>query len=393
MLNDQIYLDYASTTPVDPKVADAMLPWLKKRHGNVYAQHKFGADARDAVYAAQQAIARDIGAESPEDIVFTASSTEANNLAILGLRDYLKSEGRTHIVTTAVEHKSALGPVEVLVEEHGFTKTVVPADRGGYVHADEILDAVKTETGLVSVQAINNVTGALQPIKAVSAALHSHNVILHTDAAQAVARMRFSVAPVDLAVISAHKSYGPQGIAALYVSPEIRPHLRKIITGGNPREGLRPGTTPVMLCVGFGKVCELSEDEDRDEETARLEDMRLDFLTTLKESVSDMEVFEPGPPELRVPGIFSLRFPGVDIRDLAKALPEICFGSMAWTPEDGETIPNHVITAITGDETAGAETIRISFGRFTTPADMKRASHKLAEAVIRLQDPRKARTA
>ncbi len=393
MTDEPIYLDYASSTPVDPKVADAMLPWLQKRHGNTHGLHAYGDEAREAVYKAQSDIAREIGAESPECIVFTASSTEANNLAIRGLRDHLKNDGRTHIVTTAVEHRSALGPVDMLVEEHGFTKTVVPADRGGYVHADDILDAVKTDTGLVSVQTVNNITGALQPIKAVSAALHSHDVILHTDAAQAVARLRFSVAPVDLAVVSAHKSYGPQGIAALYVSPEIRPHMRKIITGGNPREGLRPGSTPVMLCVGFGKVCEMSGDEDRDEENARQEDMRLDFLTTMKEAVSEMEVFEPGPPELRVPGIFSLRFPGVDIRDLVAALPDIAFASMAWTPEDGETISNHVITAITGDDTAGAETIRISFGRFTTPAEMKRAAHKLAEAVIRLQNTPEARRA
>ncbi len=370
-MDDSIYLDYAACTPVDPHVVEAMMEWMVDRPGSHYARHHIpGRAVADLIEQARMQIGQRIGA-APQEIVFTSSATEANNLAILGLASHLKKTGQTHIVTHEVEHKSVLGPVSWL-QKNGFRVTVIPAGPEGYITADDIAEALTPQTGLVTIQAVNNELGTIQPVVQIAAMLQGKDIFFHTDAAQALGKINFSVdgTGIALASISAQKCYGPRGIAGLYVREDIREHLQPLFHGGGDDERLRPGSLPVALCAGFGAAADLAVYKEA--EAVRLEDIRESFLNDLRTEIPDIIVHGPQAQEKRVPHIISLRFPHISASTLAVSLPKIAFGIRPHS---------HIIRAVTRDEQAAAETIRISFGRFTDKHDMMKAIDLIISSV------------
>lgn len=378
-----IYLDYAAATPVDPHVVDAMVQWMVDHPGSHYAPHHvFGRSVADRIEEARTQVARCIGA-NPNDIIFTSSATEANNLAILGLADHLKKTGKTHIITHAIEHRSVLGPIDFL-KTKGFKVTKIPAQPDGILTLEDLNRALAPDTGLVSLQAVNNELGTIQPLAQAAEILKGKGIFLHTDAAQALSRTAFSVAdiPVDLAIISAQKAYGPRGIAALYVRENVRQHLIPLMKDGGAGD-LRPGSLPVALCAGFGAACDLSIYSEA--ENARLENLRQAFLDQLRTNIPVIIVHGSKTQENRVPGIISLRIPGISSEMLVSRISDIAFGVAASSTTQGQERFSHIISAITGDEEAVCETIRVSFGRFTRTKDLDR----LALSIIRIHQNRK----
>ncbi|MFV1965746.1 MAG: cysteine desulfurase family protein [Pirellulaceae bacterium] len=261
---DALYADYNATTPLDPRVFEAMKPWFLDEPGNAGSRtHAYGQRAKDAVETARKQVA-DLIAAQPEEIIFTSGATESNNLALLGLAEYGIETGRRHIISTAIEHKAVLEPLERL-RKLGFEVELAPVAPGGYVEPDAIKERLRPDTLLVSAMHANNETGVLQPIKEMSESLADTPALLHTDAAQTfgkevevLQRLR-----CDFLSISGHKIYGPKGIGALYLrrrSGERRP-LSALLFGGGQERGLRPGTLPVPLAVGLGKAAQLAGEE------------------------------------------------------------------------------------------------------------------------------------
>lgn len=367
-INDPIYLDYAACTPVDPHVVEAMMEWMVDRPGSHYASHHvYGRAVAERLEQSRQQIAARIGAQAGE-IIFTSSATESNNLAIIGLATHLKKTGKTHIISHAVEHRSVLAPLEFL-QLQGFRVSIIPAGPEGYIIADDIAETLTPQTGLVSIQSVNNELGTVQPLRQIAAMLQGRNVFFHTDAAQALGKTDFTVngTGVALASISAQKCYGPRGVAALYVRDGIGDYMQPLLQGGRDNERLRPGSLPVALCAGFGAAADLGV--YKESEADRLDDMRESFLNVLREEIQDMIVHGTQTRERRVPHIISLRFPRVLASTLAVSLPGIAFGVRPHS---------HVIRAVTRDEQMARETIRISFGRFTTKEEL----NKVADLII-----------
>src|SRR5438270_1192159 len=262
MVKLPIYLDNNSTTRCDPRVVEAMLPYFTERYGNAASRHHaFGWAAKDAVDAAREQVAALIGA-SPREIVFTSGATESDNLAIKGVAGLYRNRG-DHIITAATEHKAVLDPCRRL-EREGFRLTVLPVDRFGRVTAEQVAEALTEKTILVSVMAANNEVGTLQPVREIGRLCKERSVLFHTDAVQAAGKVPLDVEEIgaDLLSLSAHKMYGPKGVGALYVrgsSPRVR--LAPLFDGGGHERGMRSGTLPVPLVVGFGRACDLARAE------------------------------------------------------------------------------------------------------------------------------------
>lgn len=374
-----IYLDYAASTPLNEKVLKAMTPFLLQPANAGARHHTFGAAAEKALQTARQSIARVIGA-SAEEIIFTSGATEANNLVLKGLAASLKASGKTHIVTSAVEHKSILEPLRAL---EGFTVSVLPVKPCAMIEADMIEKALTSETGLVTIQAINNETGTIQPLDEIAALLSGRGILFHSDAAQALGKIDFKVtrAGVDFASLSAHKVYGPQGVGALYIRAGRAALLKPLQHGGGQEQALRAGTVPVALCVGFGMACNLISDDG-----ARLQDLRDGFIKAL--STLAPIVYGHSDPTWNAPGILNIRFPGVDNETLVMALPGLAFGLGAACSSAGNKY-SHVIEAIAGRD-AAKESIRLSFGRFTTKQDMDSAAEQIIAAVTDIRKMQEA---
>lgn len=374
-----IYLDNAATTVIDRRVLDAMYGIMAQgQTGNAHARHhSFGAAAHNAVRLARKQVAESIGADESE-IVFTSGATEANNLAIKGIASHLKTAGKTHLITSAVEHASVLEPLKAL-EKQGFQLSVLPVKPCGMIEADMIERAIKPETGLVCVQAVNNEVGVIQPIQEITTMLAGRGVLFHCDAAQALGKTNFAVGEgIDFASLSAHKAYGPQGIGALYVRADKRVLLEALNDGGGQESGLRSGTLPTALCVGFGKACSVLEDD-----TERIRELRstfLSFIDRLKPIV-----YGHSYPQWNVPGILNIRFEGIDTETLVMALPDIAFGIGSACSSEGAKL-SHVVRAITGSDQAALESLRLSFGRYTTPQEIRTAADLMIEAIEKIRE-------
>ncbi|MBC7999970.1 MAG: cysteine desulfurase [Leptolyngbya sp.] len=371
-----IYLDNAATTMVDRRVLDAMYGVMSSgRVGNAGARHhQAGAAAHNLTQVARAQVAEAIGARASE-IIFTSGATEANNLAIKGIAAHLKASGKTHIITSAVEHKSVLETLRALRAE-GFDITECAVKPCGMIEAKMIKHHMRDETGLVCVQAVNNETGTIQPIDEIAAMLEGTGVLFHCDGAQALGKIKFSTkSKFDFASLSAHKVYGPQGIGALYVRSEMKSLVKPLNSGGGQEFGLRAGTLPVALCVGFGKACTLLENDRQ-----HLQSLRWEFLNRI--SWLNPEVFGHSDPEWNVPGILNLRFPGVETETLVMSLPSLAFGLGAACSDQA----SHVIRAITGSDQAARESFRLSFGRFTTHEEIRRAADLLIDALENIKD-------
>jgi cysteine desulfurase len=378
-----IYLDNCATTRLDPRVRKAMLPYLDVHYGNAASRsHRFGWDAEEAVEQARAHVAALIGA-SPAEIVLTSGSTESNNLAIKGLARANRDRGN-HLITCATEHKSVLDPCERLRRE-GFTVTVLPVDRHGRVSLERLEAAMTGATLLVSLMAVNNETGVRHPLAEVAALCRRKGVLLHTDATQAAGRVPLDVAalPVDLLSFSAHKIYGPKGVGALYVRRR-RPRLtlEPLIDGGGHQGGLRSGTLPAPLIVGFGAACALAG-AALAPEAERLRRLRDRLEEGILRRVSGARV--NGSRAERSPVVSNISFPGVDGESLLVALDEVAVSSgSACTSASAR--PSYVLTAMGVPDHLARSSLLFSVGRFTTRADVDEAVEAVAATVARLRD-------
>jgi cysteine desulfurase len=375
-----VYLDHHATTPADPAVVRAMLPFFTERFGNPSGrQHVYGQDAHAAVEAARAQVAELIGAR-PEDIVFTSGATESNNLAVRGLARGL---GRTgHIVTTEIEHAAVLEPCRTL-EREAFTVTRVPAGADGLVDPARVIDALRPDTVLVALMAANNEVGTIQPVAEVGAACRERGVAFHSDAVQAVGRIPVDVEAwsVDLLAISAHKMYGPKGVGALYVRKDRRPRLRlkAQAEGGGQEKGLRSGTLNVPGIVGLGEAARLARAALAKGEAVRLEAMRDRLLAELQRRVGEVTV--NGALRPRLPGNLHVSIARAEAETLILSLGgEVAISSGAACAEAGGK-GSHVLRAMGLPDERIYTALRFGIGRYNTDLELDTVVGALEEAV------------
>jgi cysteine desulfurase len=377
-----VYLDYHATTPVDPRVLDAMLPFFTERFGNPASrQHSYGWQARDAVEEARKQVASVINA-TPGEIVFTSGATESNNLAIKGVACALKDR-RDHVITIATEHKSVLDSCARL-ERDGWSVTRLSVDSGGFVDLDELRSAVTDRTALVSVMAANNEIGVLQPLAEIASIVHERGGLLHSDAAQAFGKVPIDVtsAGVDLLSLTAHKCYGPKGTGALYLRRQ-RPKipLDCQIDGGGHENGLRSGTLNVPGIVGLGACAEIARAE-MPREAARLAAMRDRLLQGLRTQLDGVRV--NGSLERRLPHNLHVSFDGVEGEALLMALGDVAV-STGSACSSGSQAPSHVLTAIGAVGPHAGASIRFGLGRWTIDTDVDFALERVTTVVQSLR--------
>jgi cysteine desulfurase len=381
--NDQpIYLDYQATTPMDPRVLDAMMPYFTTKFGNPASRsHSYGWEAEEAVETARAQVAKIIGADEKE-IVFTSGATESNNLAIKGVAQFYKDR-RNHIVTLVTEHKCVLDTCRHL-EQEGFEVTYLPVEKSGLVDLDKLRAAVTDKTVLVSVMAVNNEIGVIQPLKEIGAICREKGAFFHTDCAQAVGKIKLDVEEmnIDLMSISGHKIYGPKGIGALYVRRRPRVRLVAMINGGGQERGFRSGTLPTPLCVGLGEACAIAMKE-MDGEAERLRGLRDRFLGKLRERLP--EIYVNGDLEQRIPGNLNISFAFVEGESLIMGIKSLSVSSgSACTSASLE--PSYVLRALGVEEEMAHTSLRIGFGRFTTEREIDRAVDDIARHVTKLRE-------
>jgi len=376
-----VYLDNNASTPCDPRVIEAMIPFFAQQCGNASALHAAGRVAADAVEAARAHVASLIGA-APREIIFTSGATESNNLSVLGLAGG-RSSGRLRIVTTAVEHKSVLGPSERLAAQ-GFDLVRLPVDSTGLVIANAARDAIDSSVLLVSVQLANNETGTIQAVSDIAALARQAGAVVHCDAAQAVGKIAVDVDAlgVDLLSLSAHKMYGPKGVGALYVRGGPRAvGLRATTLGGGQESGLRPGTVNVPGVVGFGRACQLCQ-ESIGHESQRIAGLRDYLESELRARVDGITI--NGHCAERLPNTSNLTVCGVDAEALIANLRDVAISSGSACAS-GAPAPSHVLTAMGISSKDAYQTIRVGIGRFTTPEDIDQAVDAISETCARLR--------
>jgi cysteine desulfurase len=377
-----IYLDYHASTPVDPRALEAMLPYFSEHFGNAASKtHPFGWRADDAVEAGRRQVAALIGA-SAKEIVFTSGATESNNLALKGVAHAFRSRGN-HIVTLTTEHKAVLDSCHHL-EDEGFGVTYLGVGRDGLVDLDALRDAITDRTILVSVMAANNEIGVLQPIAAIGAIARERGVLVHTDAVQAIGKVPFDVSklPVDLASMTAHKTYGPKGVGALYVRRgEVKLELEPLMDGGGHERGLRSGTLNVPGIVGFGKAAEIAKAEMA-AESPRLAALRDRLLAALRAEVSDLRV--NGSLDARLPQNLNVSFPGVPGESLLLGIDDICV-SAGSACSSGSEEPPYVLKALGMDADLARASIRFGLGRYTTEEEIDYTAGKVSAVVRQLR--------
>jgi cysteine desulfurase len=376
-----IYLDYAATTPVDPRVAARMceMLWANGPHGNPSSTHDFGAKARSVVETARVQVANPIAAR-PENIVFTSGATESNNLALFGAARFHRSKGN-HIVSSRTEHKAVLDALKQL-EREGFKVTYLKPDVSGVVHPEQVIDAIQAETILVSLMHANNEIGVLQDIGAVGHACRKRDVIFHVDAAQSYGKAPINVEAmeIDLLSMTAHKIYGPKGIGALYVRSKPPLGLQSIMFGGGQERGLRPGTLPTHQIVGLGVACDLVQTES-ETETARIAKLREQLWKGLK-AIGGVEL--NGHPSNCIAGILNVAFHGIEGESLQFALRELAVSSSAAC-SSGSDESSYVLRALGRSDQLAQSSLRFSIGRFTTEIEIDYALTALNRELPRLR--------
>ncbi|HTA92816.1 MAG TPA: IscS subfamily cysteine desulfurase [Polyangiaceae bacterium] len=379
-----IFMDNHSTTPVDPRVLEEMLPYFTTKFGNAASRsHPFGWEAEEAVDYARERIAALIGAKDSKEIVFTSGASESDNLALKGVAEFYKDKGN-HIVTTVTEHKAILDTCKRL-EKEGCEVTYLGVGKDGRVDPDDVKKAITDRTILVSVMLANNEIGSVQPLEAIGKITRERGVLLHSDAVQGVGKVDFDVQKmnVDLASLTAHKMYGPKGIGALYVR-RSRPRVRLAaqMDGGGHERGMRSGTLPVPLIVGFGKAAEIMAREGKAESVRMLA-----LRERLRESIMGRldEVYVNGSMEHRLPGNLNISFNFVEGEGLMMAIKDVAVSSgSACTSASLE--PSYVLRALqVGDELAHSS-IRFGLGRFNTEEEVDFVADLVVDKVKRLRE-------
>lgn len=379
-----IYLDNHSTTPMDPRVLESMLPYFTEKFGNAASRnHAFGWDAEEGVEAARKQIAKLIHADAKE-IVFTSGATESNNLALKGVVEMYHEKG-DHIITSSTEHRAVLDTAKTLEAKRGVKVTYLPVDKFGMVNPEDVRNAITDKTILISVMFANNEIGTINPVKAIGKIAKEKGILFHCDATQGVGKVPIDVQDmgIDLMSFSAHKIYGPKGVGALYVrkkNPRVR--IAAQMDGGGHERGMRSGTLPVPLIVGFGKACELCEQEMA-ADAARLSVMRDRLHATITKALED--VYLNGHPTERLPHNLNISFAYVEGESLLMGCKEIALSSgSACTSATLE--PSYVLRALGVGAELAHSSIRFGLGRFTLDEEVDYAGKRIVEVVTKLRE-------
>lgn len=377
-----IYLDMQATTPTDPRVLDAMMPYLTQQYGNPHSRtHAYGWEAEKAIDMARQYVADLIGADA-KDIVFTSGATESNNLGIKGVARFYKAK-KKHIITTNIEHKCVLDSCRVLSEE-GFDVTYLPVQKSGLIDLNQLAETIRPDTSIVSIMTVNNEIGVIQPIEEIGKICRSKKVFFHTDAAQAVGKIPLDVNKmnIDLMSISGHKIYGPKGIGALYCRRKPRVRVEALQSGGGQERGLRSGTVPTPSVVGLGEACRISK-EEMQYDTERIERLSKRLIDGITSKVN--HVVRNGDPNSTYPGCVNLSFAYVEGESLLMALKDIALSSgSACTSASLE--PSYVLRALGADDDMAHSSIRFGIGRFTTEREVDFVVNRVVNHVDRLRE-------
>ncbi len=388
-----IYLDYNATTPIDPQVAEAMLPYLHGRFGNPSSGHSFGVAAREGVDSARRQVASMLGCPV-DDLIFTSGGTEANNHAIKGVAGAclqapteLSGEGQVrrsapggnHIITSAIEHPAIIEVCRYL-EKRGFRVTYLPVDQYGMVHPQQVEDAITPETVLVTIMHANNEVGTVMPIAEIAQVAHRHGALMHTDSAQSVGKIpvRVDDLGVDLLSIAGHKLYAPKGIGALYLRPGLQ--LEKLMHGAGHEQDRRAGTENVIYMAGLGRACQLIE-QNISTYTDHMAAMRDRLQRGLLATGIDARV--NGHPDRRLPNTLSISFRGAEADRVLASLPTVAASAGAACHSDRVEV-SHVLAAMNVPEEYAMGTLRLTVGRFTTEDEIDRAIAEINEVVANL---------
>lgn len=379
-----IFLDNHSTTPMDPRVLETMLPYFCEKFGNAASRnHPFGWEAEEAVEAARQQIAKLIHADAKE-LVFTSGATESDNLAIKGVLEMYKEKG-DHIITSLTEHRAVLDTAKSLESKKGIKVTYLPVDKYGMVNPDDVRNAITDKTILISIMMANNEIGTINPIKEIGKIAKEKGILFHCDATQGVGKIPVNVQEmgIDLMSFSAHKIYGPKGVGALYVrkkAPRVR--LAPIIDGGGHERGMRSGTLPVPLIVGFGKACELCEQE-MPTESVKLAALRDRLQEGIMKHLD--ETYLNGHPTQRLPHNLNISFAYVEGESLLMGVKEIALSSgSACTSATLE--PSYVLRALGVGSDLAHSSIRFGLGRFNTAEEVDYTAKRIIEIVTKLRE-------
>lgn len=377
-----VYLDYQATTPLDPRVLDVMMPYFSEKFGNPHStNHRFGWEAMAGVEAARKQVADVIGANSDE-IIFTSGATESNNIAIKGM-GYAQHPEKNHIITAATEHTCIMESCRAL-ERAGFHITYLPVDANGLINPEELRRHITAKTSLVSVMAVNNEIGVIQDLKGIGEICAAHDVIFHTDAAQAAGKIPLDVGDmnIDLLSISGHKIYGPKGVGALYLRDKLTMLPLALFDGGGQERGLRSGTLSPALCAGLGAACAIAG-----EERAQDYDHILALSERLKSAITDnlTDVRLNGCENQRYPGNLNFTFEGVKGDLLVKELRNVALSTgSACSTQKPE--PSHVLTALGLSKAEIDCSIRIGIGRMTTIAEIDFAAEEIMAAIRKIRN-------
>eukprot|EP01112_Ceratiomyxa_fruticulosa_P006079 TRINITY_DN1687_c0_g1_i4.p1 TRINITY_DN1687_c0_g1~~TRINITY_DN1687_c0_g1_i4.p1 ORF type:complete len:453 (-),score=91.41 TRINITY_DN1687_c0_g1_i4:131-1489(-) len=380
-----IYLDMQATTPVDPRVLDYMLPFYTESFGNPHSNtHSYGRENKEIVEEARNHVAQLIGAD-PKEIIFTSGATESNNIALKGIARFSKkgSSGKNHIITTTTEHKCVLDSCRVL-EQEGFNVTYLPVQQNGLINLDDLKNAITPQTMLVSVMAVNNEIGVIQPLKEIGQLCREKGIHFHTDGAQALGKIPLDVEDmkIDVMSLSGHKIYGPKGIGAIYIRRRPRVKIEAIQSGGGQERGIRSGTLPITLVAGFGKACQIAKEEfERDSKWVKYLYDRL--YNGINKRITHVTL--NGDPHQRYHGNLNMSFGYVEGESLVMGLKQVaCSSGSACTSASLE--PSYVLRSLGVEEDMAHCSIRFGIGRFTTEKEIDFTLSVLEEHVARLRE-------
>lgn len=382
-----IYLDHQATTPLSEAVATAMEPYLRGEFGNPHsADHSIGWKAAKAVEGATASVASIIGAD-PNEIFFTSGATEANNLALLGLARGPLGKTRKRILVSAIEHKSVLAAARALKEHYEFQVDHIAVNREGVIDLEHLKRLISDDVLLVSVMAVNNEVGSLQPLDPVANICRAHGALFHSDCAQAVGAIDtdYFSNVVDLASVSSHKMYGPTGVGALYIRRELHSSIEPIIYGGGQQQNIRSGTVPLALCIGMGAAAKLIFTEELLQANRAMSRLRASFLEGVKKL--GFPVVVNGPDlDYRHPGNINIRFTGMSAHDILASLQPHVAASTGSACTSGIPEPSHVLRAMGLTDEEAQSSVRFSIGRMTTEADITEALLHLHQVLSRASE-------
>ncbi|WP_376795752.1 cysteine desulfurase family protein [Thermogemmatispora sp.] len=375
---DPIYLDYNATTPVDPVVLEAMLPYLREHFGNPSSAHSYGWVAHQAIERARAEVADLLGCR-PAEIIFTGGGSESDNLALRGVALARRTQG-DHIITQVSEHPAVLNTCRALERLHGFRITYLPVDEYGRVRPEEVERAIDRRTILVSIMHANNETGTVQPLVEIAAIAHRYGALVHSDAAQSVAKIPTPVAElgVDLLTVAGHKLYAPKGIGALYVRHGLNLDLEPVLYGGGQERGLRAGTENVAACVALGAACRLAA-ERLSSERARLQRLRDLLWQRLHEGLGERLQLN-GHPEERLPNTLNVSVAGLSGEEILAATPEVA-ASTGSACHEGSADPSPVLLAMGLSRERALGALRLTLGRWSRVDEVERAAVALLRSI------------